>query len=73
MRPNDRTNPAFLKSQRRHIETAFNNLNTVGHFEHPGTDTMSDLDSRLSTIFLWNTIKTHEQLQQGNGGLRIND
>jgi len=73
MRPSDQTNPAFLKNQRRHIETAFNNLNTVSHFEHPGTDTMNGLDSRLSTIFLWNVIKAHEQLQHGRSGLKIND
>ncbi|WP_137640413.1 IS982 family transposase [Lactobacillus sp. 218-3] len=73
MRPSDQTNPAFLKNQQRHIETAFNNLNTVSHFEHPGTDTMNGLDSRLSTIFLWNVIKAHEQLQHGRSGLKIND
>lgn len=64
-------NSAFLKNQRRHIETSFNNLNTVGHFEHPGTDTLIGLGSRLATIFLWNTLKVHSNLVHGRSGLRI--
>ena len=71
MRQNRAVNSTFLKNQRRHIETAFNNLNIVGHFEHPGTDTMSGLNSRLSTLFLWNAIRVHHQLEQGLSGLKI--
>jgi hypothetical protein len=72
MRRNGQVNSSLLKNQRRHIETQFNNLNTVGHFEHPETSTMSGLDSRLSTLFLWNVIHVHQQLEQGLSGLKIN-
>ncbi|AYM01491.1 IS982 family transposase [Levilactobacillus brevis] len=72
MRHSKQVNSAFLKNQRRHIETCFSNLNKVGHFEHPETDTMSGLNSRLSTLFLWNVIKVHHQLEQGLSGLKIN-
>jgi len=40
-------NSNFLKNLRRHIETFFNNLNTVGHFEHLGIRTLSGLNARL--------------------------
>ncbi|MFT8744509.1 MAG: IS982 family transposase [Lentilactobacillus hilgardii] len=61
----------FLKNQRRHIETNFNNLDTVGHFEHPGIRTMSGLESRLEALLLWHTIRVHEQLAAGKSGLRL--
>ncbi|WP_137631948.1 IS982 family transposase [Secundilactobacillus hailunensis] len=71
MRKSGQVNSAFLKNQRRHIETGFNNLNIVGHFEHPGTRTLIGLGSRLAALFLWNVIKVHSNLIQGKSGLRI--
>lgn len=73
MRQSKQVNSAFLKNKRRHIETCFSNLDKVGHFEHPGIRTMSGLNSRLSTLFLWNVIQVHHQLEQGLSGLKIND
>jgi IS5 family transposase len=66
-------NSAFLKNQRRKIETGFNNINIVGHFEHPGINTLSGLDSRLTTMFLWNNIDVHNQLIHGRSGLKIDE
>ncbi|WP_203640204.1 IS982 family transposase [Levilactobacillus wangkuiensis] len=71
MRDSGHVNSSFLKNQRRHIETGFNNLNTVGHFEHPGTCTLIGLGSRLAALFLWNTLKVHSNLVRGRSGLRI--
>ncbi|MFC6253345.1 IS982 family transposase [Secundilactobacillus hailunensis] len=71
MRKSGQVNSAFLKNQRRHIETGFNNLNIVGHFEHPRTRTLIGLGSRLAALFLWNVIKVHSNLIQGKSGLRI--
>lgn len=62
-----------VKNKRRFIETGFNNLNKVGHFEHPGIDTLSGLESRLTTMFLWNVIKVHNQLKHGLSGIKIDD
>ncbi|GEP25385.1 IS982 family transposase [Lentilactobacillus diolivorans] len=62
---------AFLKNQRRHIETSFNNLDLVGHFEHPGIRTMSGLKNRLEALLLWHTIRVHEQLAAGKSGLKL--
>ncbi len=61
----------FLKNQRRHIETVFNNLEMVGHFEHPAIRTMSGLKGRLEALFLWHTVKVHDQLMVGKSGLKI--
>ncbi|MDQ7936118.1 IS982 family transposase [Lactiplantibacillus sp. WILCCON 0030] len=72
MRKTDHINSSFLKNQRRYIETGFNNLNIVGHFEHPGTRTLIGLGSRLAALFLWNIIKVHSNLAQGKSGLSIN-
>jgi len=64
-------NSNFLKNLRRHIETFFNNLNTVGHFEHPGIRTLSGLNARLESMFLWMTINVHQQILAGKSGLSI--
>lgn len=45
-------NSSFFKNLRRHIETFFNNLNTIGHFEHPRIRTLSGLNTRLESMFL---------------------
>ncbi|MCH5463447.1 IS982 family transposase [Lactobacillus sp. LC28-10] len=71
MRAAKQVNSSFLKDQRRKIETGFNNLNIVGHFEHPGIHTLSGLDSRLTTMFLWNVINVHNQLVHGRSGLKL--
>ena len=64
-------NTAELKDKRRQIETGFNNLNTVGHFEHPAIRTLSGLESRLEAMFLWHTINVHANLVAGISGLKI--
>ncbi|SMS14814.1 Mobile element protein [Levilactobacillus zymae] len=66
-----RVNSSLLKNLRRHIETFFNNLNIVGHFEHPGIRTLSGLNARLESMFLWMTINTHRHLLDGKSGLSI--
>ncbi|NLR12454.1 transposase, partial [Lactobacillus sp. ZJLC29-4] len=71
MRGSGHVNSSLLKNQRRHIETGFNNLNIVGHFEHPGISTLIGLGSRLAALFLWNTLKVHSNLVHGRSGLRI--
>ncbi|WP_048732875.1 IS982 family transposase [Levilactobacillus koreensis] len=70
---NKQVNSALLKNQRRHIETGFENLNKVGHFEHPGTLTLRGLESRLNALFLWNALKVHDQLTHGRSGLKVSD
>ncbi|KRL80195.1 transposase [Secundilactobacillus paracollinoides DSM 15502 = JCM 11969] len=62
---------SLLKNLRRHIETVFNNLNTVGHFEHLGIRTLKGLGIRIESMLLWQTIKVHEQLENGKSGFKI--
>ncbi|WP_119327539.1 IS982 family transposase [Companilactobacillus musae] len=64
-------NSNALKNLRRRIETFFNNLNIIGHFEHPGIRTPSGLEVRLESMFLWMTINVHKQILTGNSGLKI--
>lgn len=64
-------NSNYLKNLRRHIETFFNNLNILGHFEHPGIRTLSGLAVRLESMLLWMTINVHKQILSGNSGLKI--
>ncbi len=64
---------AWCKNHRRRIETGFDNLNTVGHFEHPRIQSLSGLAARLAALFVWHTIKVHEQLEAGRSGLKIID
>ncbi|RWZ42512.1 hypothetical protein EQG69_09835 [Levilactobacillus brevis] len=62
---------SLLKNLRRHIETVFNNLNTVGHFEHLGIRTLKGLGIRIESMLLWQTIKVHEQLENDKSGFKI--
>ena len=61
----------LLKRQRRHIETMFNNLNTVAGFEHPHVRTAVGLEALIEMMLLWHTIKVHDNLMHHISGLKI--